>query len=124
MVPLTPSLNEKIKDYCEGKSGLIFPFWDEKAGEPQANASNRLSKRFKTLFEYADVPECTEHDLRHEATCRWVTMWTKMGTWMWGEAEICKIMGWSTNKMLMRYLSLRGEDFSNRMMSSTSPRFL
>lgn len=116
LVPLTPELNQQLTVWCEGKQGMVFPFWDED-NEPMANASNRLSKRFKSLFDYALVPDCTEHDLRHEATCRWITMRTKSGNWMWGEAEICKIMGWSNNKMLMRYLSLRGEDFSNRMIA-------
>ena len=119
VVPLTPGLHGKLQEWCKERTdptGLIFPFWKPDT-EPLSIASHGVAKRFKALFDYAKVPDCTEHDLRHEATCRWITMRTKSGAWMWGEAEICKIMGWSNNKMLMRYLSLRGEDFSNRMMT-------
>jgi hypothetical protein len=39
------------------------------------------------------MPDFTEHDLRHEATCRWATMRNKADSgWMWSELEICKIM--------------------------------
>lgn len=115
VVPLVPELNEKLAKWCEGRIGLMFPYWD---GQPESNArtSGKLSRRFASLFEYALVENFTEHDLRHEATCRWMTMKTKSGHWMWSEAEILKIMGWTNSKMLLRYLSLRGEDFSNRMM--------
>ena len=115
VVPLLPSLNERLSQWCEGRVGLIFSYWD---GSPESatKTTSKLSNRFKSLFEYAQVEDFTEHDLRHEATCRWVTMKTKSGHWMWTEAEILKIMGWTNAKMLLRYLSLRGEDFSNRMM--------
>lgn len=114
-VPLVPALRETMRERCEGKTGLVFPFWD---GDPEtlANVTNRLSKRFTTLFAYADMPDFTEHDLRHEATCRWATMRRKDGNgWMWSELEICKIMGWTKTEMFLRYASLRSEDLSDRM---------
>lgn len=115
VVPLVPELNEKLAKWCDGRVGLFFAYWD---GQPEsaAKTSAKLSARFCSLFEYAQVDDFTEHDLRHEATCRWITMKTKSGHWMWTEAEILKIMGWTNSKMLLRYLSLRGEDFSNRML--------
>jgi integrase len=115
VVPLVPELNEKLAKWCEGRVGLMFSYWD---GQPEntAKTSGKLSNRFASLFEYAQVQDFTEHDLRHEATCRWITMKTKSGHWMWTEAEILKIMGWTNSKMLLRYLSLRGEDFANRML--------
>jgi integrase len=74
-----------------------------------------LSQRFATLFDYAGVPDCTEHDLRHEATCRWVTLRDASGHWVFSETEVCKILGWSDTRMMLRYASLRGEDLSARL---------
>lgn len=116
LVPVVPGLREKLRARCTGKTGLLFPFWD---GDPAnlSKVTNALSSRFKTLFNYAGVPDFTEHDLRHEATCRWATMRNKAGNgWMWSELEICKIMGWSKTDMFLRYASLRGEDLSDRFL--------
>ena len=115
-MPVVPHLRDALRKRCKGKKGLLFKFWD---GDP-ANldkVTNALSKRFTTLFAYADVPDFTEHDLRHEATCRWATMRNKQDTgWMWSELEICKIMGWKKTDMFLRYASLRGEDLSDRFL--------
>ena len=112
-VPLVPALRPVLADWCKGRVGLVFPFW---SGDPEElkRASARISHRYKVLFDYAQVPDCTEHDMRHEATCRWVTMRDKAGRWMWSETEICKFMGWTDTKMFLRYASLRGEDFADR----------
>ncbi len=115
-VPLVPALRARLRKRCEGKKGLLFSFWD---GDPLSldRTSNALSKRFKTLFTYAGMPDFTEHDLRHEATCRWASMRNKRDTgWMWSELEICKIMGWSKTDMFLRYASLRGEDLADRFI--------
>lgn len=77
--------------------------------------SGNLSNRFATLFKYAGVDDFREHDLRHEATCRWVSMKSKDGGWLWSEAEVCKIMGWSSSNMYLRYASLRASDLAKRM---------
>lgn len=118
VVPLIPKLRASLSEWCKGMDSdvLIFPFWsgDDDDGEKR-RTSSRLSARFKTLFEYAETPNFTEHDLRHEATCRWVTMRSPNGGWLFSEIEICKIMGWSDTKMMLRYASLRGEDWSSRL---------
>lgn len=115
MVPLVPALRPVLADWCKARVGLVFPFWN---GDPEElkRASARVSHRYKVLFDYAQVLDCTEHDMRHEATCRWVTMRDKAGRWMWSEVEVCKIMGWTDTKMFLRYASLRGEDFADRMV--------
>jgi hypothetical protein len=62
------------------------------------------------------VPHFTEHDLRHEACCRWVTMRGADGRgWLFNEVEISKIMGWSDTSTMASYASLRGEDLSARL---------
>jgi integrase len=115
VVPLKPALKSRLKKWMKTKGeGLLFPFWD---GTPEglARATSKLSVRFGNLFDYADVKGFTEHDLRHEATCRWFELKTPKGGWVFSDLEICKIMGWTSTKMALRYLSLRGEDLANRL---------
>ena len=38
------------------------------------------------------------------------------GGWAFSEIEICRIMGWTDTKMIMRYASIRGEDLAARMV--------
>lgn len=114
VVPLVPSLRAPLRDWCADRVGLVFPFWTG-LPEDKRNATNRLSARFATLFGYAGVPDFTEHDLRHEATCRWIEMRGGDGRWVFSETEVCRIMGWSDTKMMLRYASLRGEDLSARL---------
>ena len=114
VVPLVPALRGQLRDWCTDRVGLVFPFW---SGQPEdkRRATNRLSARFATLFSYAGLADFTEHDLRHEATCRWVEMRGGDGRWVFSEIEVCRIMGWSDTKMMLRYASLRGEDLSLRL---------
>jgi integrase len=114
MVPLKRELRARLVEWCNGRKGLMFPFWD---GTPEGlkKCTSSLSARFSTLFEYAMVPNFTEHDLRHEACCRWV-MLKGDRSWLFNDIEICKIMGWSDPKMMLRYASLRGEDLADRLL--------
>lgn len=112
-VPLKRELRSKLADWCEGKKGLIFPFWNG-TQEDLVKCTARLSARFASLFEYAGVPQFTEHDLRHEACCRWVQLRGQSG-WLFNDIEICKIMGWTNANMMLRYASLRGEDLADRL---------
>jgi integrase len=94
---------------------FIFPWWD---GDPSAldTVTTRLSRRFGLLFGYAGCADLTEHDLRHEATCRWYEMRDKRGHWLFREAEIEKIMGWKPGSpMAKRYASFRAEDLADRL---------
>ena len=116
VVPLIPSLRVLLSDWCKDMKAneLIFPYWDG-TKKDKKGTTNRLSHRFTSLFEYARTPNFREHDLRHESTCRWVTMRNPSGHWIFSEVEICKIMGWTDMKMMLRYASLRGEDWSSRL---------
>lgn len=113
-VPISPALEGPLRDWCRGRVGLLFPFWDGRASE-LARTTRRLSAQFAVLFDYAGIEDFTEHDLRHEATCRWVEMRSPRGGWAFTETEICRLMGWSDPRMLLRYASLRGEDLAARM---------
>lgn len=114
-MPITPALEPLLRPYMLGRIGRLFPFWD---GSPDGlrKTTARLSARFAVLFDYAQVPAMTEHDLRHEATCRWVQMRApRVGGWAFSDVEICRIMGWADTKMMVRYASLRGEDLAARL---------
>ncbi|WP_159272045.1 site-specific integrase [Variovorax boronicumulans] len=114
-VPIRPALVAKLRARVEEvKEGRLFPWLGQTQWPTNKETSSYLSKRFSQMFEYADVKGFTEHDLRHEATCRWVSLKAADGRWLFGEAEIAKIMGWTGMTMMLRYLSLRGEDLSNR----------
>lgn len=113
-VPISTKMADQLRAWCEGRKGLVFDYWD---GSPddKRRCSARLSARFSTLFDYAGVPHLTEHDLRHEAACRWFLMRLPGGGWTFSEIEVCKIMGWEDTRMALRYASLRGSDLSARM---------
>lgn len=113
-VPLKREIRKRMTDWCAGRTGLVFPFWDG-TDEDLKKCTARLSARFSTLFAYAEVPDFTEHDLRHEACCRWVLLRGERG-WLFNEIEICKILGWTDTKMMLRYASLRGEDLADRLL--------
>ena len=109
-VPMRGSLMARL-EAIKAPSGLAFPFWDG-TKEDQKRASKRLSVRFGKLFDYAGVEDCTEHDLRHEAACRWFELRRPDGAWHFSDIAVCKIMGWSDYSMILRYASLRGEDLA------------
>lgn len=112
VVPLVRSLREALKS---GGEGLVFPFWDG-TPEGRARTTSKLSARFRGLFDYARVADCTEHDLRHEAACRWFEMRSPDGRWLFSDVEVCRIMGWKDLRMALRYASLRGEDLADRLL--------
>lgn len=114
VVPLKRPLRDALSLWCVGRVGLLWPYW---SGSPDdlARASSRLSARFRTLFDYAGVPAMTEHDLRHEATCRWFELRDDAGRWVFSDVEIARIMGWASLAMALRYASLRGEDLAARL---------
>jgi len=112
-VPLKKNLRPMLKNLCSVRDGLLFTFWDgTSAGKRRT--TNWLSWRFRTVFEKAGIPDMTEHDLRHEACCRWMLLRDKRG-WLFTDIEIMKIMGWTSKAMMLRYASLRGEDLSARL---------
>lgn len=116
-VPLVPELRKRLAKWTSKMKAdeLIFPFWSGEDSELDRTTA-KLSRRFSTLFEYSGSPDLNEHDLRHEATCRWFEMRAPDGSWLYREGEIRKIMGWSPNSpMPARYASFRVEDLASRL---------
>lgn len=114
-VPIRPELYPTLSEYLAATNGeLVFPFWD--GVEPERAVTNRLSQAFARAFAYAGVEGLTEHDLRHEATCRWLELKDSKGQWMFRETEIQRIMGWAPgSKMINLYASFRGESLASRL---------
>lgn len=114
-IPMTKQVHDWLHEYVKGgHNDLVFPFWD---GEPVNldKTSNRLSHIFARMFDYAGCVDLTEHDLRHEATCRWMLMKDAQGRWLFRPEEVRKITGHKTERMFMRYYSLRGSDLAERL---------
>ena len=114
VVPLQLHLRPLLAAWCTGRVGLLWPYWDGTEADLDP-ATRRLSARFQTLFRYAGLADFVEHDLRHEATCRWFELRDKAGRWTFADVEVARIMGWSNLAMALRYASLRGEDLAARL---------
>jgi len=114
MVPLVAPLQALLAARVKDRVGLLFPFWN---GTPEDldPVTRNLSYRFACAFKAAKVPDIVEHDLRHEAACRWFEMRHRDGRWVFSDVEVCRIMGWSSLAMALRYASLRGEDLAARL---------
>ena len=114
VMPIHPDLRAPLQAWCAGRVGLLFSYWD---GDPERlrRVGASLSARFATLFDYAQVADFREHDARHEACCRWMTLRDRQGRWAFSELEICRMFGWSDPRIMLRYASLRGEDLAARL---------
>lgn len=119
-IPLHPVVHGVLERHLASRSDaadddLVFDLWDG-TSEDLDLATGRLSTRFKSLFCYSALEDLTEHDLRHEATCRWFEMRGADGHWLYRSEEINSIMGWAPgSKMALRYASFRAEDLASRM---------
>lgn len=113
-VPMTPEVFAWLK--AAPRSGpLVFPsLWSGRV-EDLRKATNRLSAQFATLFDYAGCEDLQEHDLRHEATCRWMLMKDSKGRWLFRPEEVRRITGHKNVQQFERYLSLRGSDLAERL---------
>lgn len=125
-VPMRQEVHAALTHYLSTRSmlpaAMLFPFTEEEPDMTLTKVSQRLSARFKSAFEYAGCKDLREHDLRHEATCRWLELRDSSGNWMFRLEEVNRIMGWSANStMAQRYASFRGSDLADRMWASAAP---
>jgi len=122
-VPLRPEAHRALVNYLSTRrllpGAFLFPFMDEEPGIKITKVSQRLSFRFKLAFQYMGIEDLHEHDLRHEATCRWLELKDARGNPMFRLEEVNRIMGWSMNStMSQRYASFRGSDFAARLWAA------
>jgi len=111
-VPMTKAVVEMLAGADE--KDLVFPFWDG-TPEGETQTTRRLSARFVSTFEYAGCVDLTAHDLRHEATCRWMEMRDASGQWLFRPEEVRRITGHRSEQMFFRYFSMRGSDLAARL---------
>ncbi|MEN6630006.1 MAG: tyrosine-type recombinase/integrase [Sulfuricella sp.] len=119
-VPIRPEVHQAMVAYLATRhllpAAYLFPFMDEDPDLTLKKVTQRLSDRFASAFTYAGCADLHEHDLRHEATCRWLELRDASGQWVFRLEEINRIMGWSANSvMAQRYASFRGSDLSQRI---------
>jgi len=122
-VPMRPEVHQALTTYLSTRSMLpsarLFPFMDEEPDLPLKKVSQRLSARYRNAFEYAKCVDLREHDLRHEATCRWLELRDATGNWMFRLEEVNRIMGWAAGStMAQRYASFRGSDLAARLWAT------
>lgn len=125
-VPMRPEVHRALTHYLSTRSMLpaanLFPFMDEEQDMTLTKVSQRLSARYRIAFEYAGCHDLHEHDLRHEATCRWLEMRDSSGNWMFRLEELNRFMGWAAGStMAQRYASFRGSDLAARMWATAEP---
>lgn len=125
-VPMRPEVHAALAAYLSSRSILpaadLFPFQTEETGLALKTVTQRLSDRFRVAFAYAGCDDLREHDLRHEATCRWFELRDAAGGWMFRGEEVNRIMGWSPGSaMAQRYASFRAEDLAQRLWPAAAP---
>lgn len=119
-VPMVPAVYRALEKHLLNNPMLsgayLFPFIEEDGARDLKIVSQRLSSRFLKVFDYAGCEGLHEHDLRHEATCRWLEMRDRTGNWLFRLEEVNKIMGWAPgSSMAQRYASFRGTDMANKI---------
>jgi integrase len=115
-IPISPELIDMLQSYTEGKKGIVFPYWNGSNDEDYLDElTNQLSRRFKALFVHCGCEDLVEHDLRHEATCRWMEMRDEDGGWMFRSEEVQIITGHESVQQFKRYVSMRGSELAARM---------
>lgn len=127
-VPIVPEIYDMLERRrkaarLQGPATLLFPWWsglDDSDAELN-QVTSRLSRAFGRIFKYAGCENLTEHDMRHEATCRWVLMRDGAGGWMFRGEEVMRITGHKDPRVFMRYVSLRGSDLADRLWLSPQP---
>ena len=125
-VPMRPEVHRALVQYLASRPLLpaahLFPFMDEEPGIALKTVTQRLSGRFRVAFDYAGCEDLREHDLRHEATCRWLEMKGADGNWLFRLEEVNRMMGWAANSnMSQRYASFRGTDLASRIWATEQP---
>lgn len=116
-VPMTSVAVAAIEQYLLVRSipagrpeALLFPWWDGLASKKSLHSTtDYLSNLWVSIFRAAGCADLGFHDLRHEATSRLFER-TRLS-----EAEIMKITGHRSHRMMMRYANLRGSTLADRL---------
>ena len=116
-VPMRRAIRATLKEWIdqlpEGENRLFPSYWSGTSDKDELEkVSNNVSKALAVVYEHAMCEGLRTHDVRHEATCRWVLLERADGRYALERDMVVKIMGWTSPTMIKRYLSLRGEDLA------------
>lgn len=116
-VPMSRQVHDWLQAHkAAATSENVFALWNGLTDKDSLDrTSHKLSQRFKTMFAYAGSIEVSEHDLRHEAVCRWMLLKARDGHWLYRAEEVRRITGHKNVQTFERYLSLRGSDLAARL---------
>lgn len=116
-VPLSSVAKAELQAYLKVRTlpagappNLLYPWWNGDTSQRALKGTTHfLSKLYGSIFETEGFGDLTFHDLRHEATSRLFERTTL------SEAQIMKITGHKSHRMMMRYANLRGSDLAARL---------
>lgn len=110
-VPLSSVAMAALQEYGYDQHGpQVFPWWDGTLDRRRLHkTTDYLSKLYRDIFEEAGCAGLRFHDLRHEATARLFERTTL------SDAQIMKITGHKSQRMLLRYANLRASDLACAM---------
>jgi integrase len=117
-IPISPQLKKLLirSALPSGSNNLVFPFWNGDPSEATLKrVSGKLSARFRSTFAYCNIDDLHEHDLRHEAVCRFMTMRRPNGRWRFRAEAVQIFTGHKNIQQFARYLSLQGSEFAEQM---------
>lgn len=119
-VPIIPEIHHMLQRRMSfarhGPDSPLFPWWSASSDRKELKRITALlSGALARAFAYAKCEDLTVHDLRHEATCRWILMRDLRGGWLFRSEEVMRITGHKDPRMFMRYVSLRGSDLAERL---------
>lgn len=109
-VPLSSVAVAALNDYIPQREGgpYLYPWWDgDDSHRALVKLSDYLSKLYAAIFEEAGAKELRFHDLRHEAVSRMFER-TKLS-----DAQIMRVSGHRSQRMMLRYANLRGSDLAD-----------
>lgn len=112
IVPLVREVRDELRVWIKGLGAgadLLFPgIWDGSLHEEDLRrTSNSIARKLKSAFKQAGCDDLHEHDLRHEATCRFYECKDQRGNWVFNDAQMTDMLGWSSIKMAARYASFQ-----------------
>lgn len=123
-VPMAPDVHALLQGRVEqakaaGPRAAVFPWWADGADRDELDrVTAQLSFDLAHAFAYAGCHDLKAHDLRHEATCRWILMRDDRGGWLFRAEEVMRITGHKDPRTFMRYVSLRGSDLAERLWTT------
>lgn len=95
-VPLSSAALKLLRTMPKPHTGPVF-----------AIRQDRLIRAFQRACDAAEISDLTFHDLRHEAASR---LASKLSA-----HELCKVLGWKTMQMALRYYHPRAEDLARKL---------